>query len=114
MANAPYHYPPDLVALLIDAIPVLHRSKKDVLGFFRGSGVTEAHLVDLRRKVEADRDSINKYEIVRTVIDRVNQQGEAGLGVRREILRRVVEWEDFSTCWPDEVLQAEGELHSRG
>lgn len=108
MVNDPYHYPPDLVAVLVDTIPLLHRSKKDVLGFFRGRGVANAHLADLQCRVDADRDSISKYEIARTVISRINQQGDAGLGVRREVVRRVVEWEDFSTCWPDKAVQAQG------
>ncbi|MFD8494942.1 restriction endonuclease [Amycolatopsis sp. NPDC059657] len=108
MVNDPYHYPPDLVSLLIDTIPVLHRSKQDVLGFFRGRGIADALLADLQHRVDADRDSISKYEIARTVIERVNQLGDTGLRVRREIVKRVVEWEDFSTCWPDKSGQAEG------
>lgn len=108
MANDPYHYPPDLVPVLIDTIPLLHRSKKDLLGFFRGRGVPEAQLADLQQRVDTDRNSINMYEITRTVIDRVNQLGDAGLGARREIVRRVVEWEDFSTSYPDKALQAQG------
>lgn len=34
-----YHYPPELFALLVDAIPKLCKSKPDLLLFFRGSGV---------------------------------------------------------------------------
>ncbi|HEX3784270.1 MAG TPA: restriction endonuclease [Pseudonocardiaceae bacterium] len=108
MVNDPYHYPPDLIVVLIDTIPLLHRSKPDVLGFFRGRGVADEDLADLQRRVDTDRDSISKYEIARTVIDRINRQGEASLGVRREIVRRVVEWEDFSTCWPDKAVEAQG------
>ncbi|WP_410613955.1 restriction endonuclease [Amycolatopsis sp. lyj-109] len=108
MVNDPYHYPPDLVDLLIDTIPLLHRSKRAVIGFFRGRGVDEALLVDLQHRVDTDRSSISMYAIARTVIEGINQLGDSGLGVRREVLRRVAEWDDFATCWPDKAAQAEG------
>lgn len=104
----PYHFPPDLVALLIDTIPLLRRSKRDTVDFFRACGVADGHLNDLQRRVDGDRSSINKYEIARTVIHRINQVGDSGLRARREVVRRVVEWEDFSTCWPLDALKAQG------
>lgn len=110
MATDPYHYPPDLISALIDTIPLLGRSKPDALGFFRACGVAERHLADLHDRVVADRDSINKYEIVRTVITRLNEEGDSGLRTRREIIRRVVEWEDFSTCWPNKAAAARGHV----
>lgn len=108
MHNDPYHYPPDLVAVLIETIPILLRSKPDTLEFFRGAGVASMHLADLERRLAADRNSVSKYEIARTVINRINAEGESGLRTRREIVRRVVDWGDFSTCWPKEALQAQG------
>lgn len=56
----------------------------------------------------ADRAKINKYEMVRTVLERLNAKGEVTLRERREILKRVTEFEDFSTCWPDDQLKAKG------
>lgn len=108
MAADPYHYPPDLVTVLVDTIPLLRRSKTDTVGFFRSCGVDERHLADLQQRVDSDRKSINKYEIARTAIARVNEEGDSGLRARREIIRRVVEWEDFSTCWPEDALKAQG------
>jgi hypothetical protein len=35
-ADDPFHYPPELLSLLIDTIPLLCRSKQDVLTFFPG------------------------------------------------------------------------------
>jgi restriction system protein len=51
---------------------------------------------------------VNKYEIVREVLVRLNDKGEASLRTRREILKRVIEFEDFSTCWPADQLKAKG------
>jgi hypothetical protein len=51
VSDDPYHYPPELLDLLIDTIPLLCRSKNDVLTFFRGSGVPEGLTLDLRRRV---------------------------------------------------------------
>ena len=103
-----FHYPPELFGLLIDTIPLLCRSKIDVLLFFQGAGVGHDLLDDLQDKVEQDKDSISKYEIVRTTVTRLNELGEASLRERREVLKRVTEFENFSTCWPDDQLKAKG------
>jgi len=100
MSDDPYHWPPEVLALLIDVIPLLCRSKEDVLSFLRGAGVPETLLVGFRRQLAVDRDSVKKYAIVRTVLTQLNEQGDQGLGARRAVLRRVTEFEDFSTCWP--------------
>ncbi|MEU4420975.1 restriction endonuclease [Actinoplanes sp. NPDC024001] len=97
-----------MFAVLKDTIPLLCRSKLDLLGFFRGAGVAESELADLRRRVVEDRDSINKFEIARQVLTRINERGERDLAVRREVVRRVVQFEDFYTCWPDDQLKAKG------
>lgn len=103
-----FHYPPELMQLLIDTIPLLSRSKNDVLLFFRGAGVGTSHMSDLQYRVDNDRENINKYEIARLVIQRINEAGEVSLRERREILKRVVEFEDYSTCWEKDQLKAKG------
>ncbi|MFC1890852.1 restriction endonuclease [Thermodesulfobacteriota bacterium] len=108
MLDIIYHYPPELLQLLIDTVPLLSRSKKDVLIFFRGAGVPHSLAEDLWRRVETDIKNINKYEIVRIILSRLNDRGESSLRERREVLKRVVEFEAFSTCWPDDQLKAKG------
>ncbi|MGH7827904.1 MAG: restriction endonuclease [Candidatus Binatia bacterium] len=103
-----HHYPPEIINLLVDTIPLLCRSKNDVLIFFKGAGVPRAVTEDFRQKLATDRSSVNKYEIVREVLVRLNDKGEASLRERREILKRVIEFEDFSTCWPNDQLKAKG------
>jgi len=103
-----FHYPPELTQLLIQTIPLLCPSKNDVLLFFKGAGVPEIVSQDLAARVIKDRNSITKYEIVRTILERLNAKGEATLRERREILKRVTEFEDFSTCWPSDQLKAKG------
>lgn len=44
------------------------------------------------------------------LVSAVNEEGDSGLRARREIIRRVVEWEDFSTCWPDEAAAVRGHV----
>jgi hypothetical protein len=96
------------MCLLIDAIPRICRSKKDVLLFFRGAGVNPIITDDLAAQLKINKDGINKYEIARTVLTRLNEKGEATLRERREILKRITEFEDFSTCWPKDQLEAMG------
>ncbi len=108
MLDNTYHYPPDLFQLLIDALSKLCRTKKNVVEFFAGAGVSRELLDDLSKRVYENPDSINKAEIVRTVLARLNQRGEVTLQERREVLKRVTGWEDFSTCWPNDQLAAQG------
>ncbi len=103
-----YQYSPELLKLLTDTIPLLCRSKQDVLNFFTSAGVEKEIFRDLAKRVREDRDNISKYEIVETVLMRLNKKGDAALQQRREILKRVTEREDFSTCWPDDQLKARG------
>ncbi len=106
--NIEYHYPTDLLQLLIETIPLLCKSKQDVLMFFTSTGIDDTVLKDLKERVRLNKDSISKYEIVRVVLTRLNEKGELALRERREILRRVVEREDYSTCWEDDRLKAQG------
>lgn len=106
--NVVYHYPPELLNLLIDTIPLLCRSKQDVVTFFKGAGVAFEFTNDLSERVKNDRANINKYEIARTILTRLNEKGESSLRERREILKRVTEFENFSSCWDAGRLKAKG------
>ena len=103
-----FHYPPELFNLLVDTIPLLNRSKKAVLLFFRGAGVGDELLHDLNETLKTVPQEISKYEIVRTVLERLNERGEGALRERREVLRRVVEFTNFDSCWEKDQLKAKG------
>lgn len=104
----PFHYPPELFELLVEAIPRLIRAKKGVVLFLRGAGVANEDLADVERSVDTNPDSISKFEIVRRVLEKLNSRGDSGLRPRREIIKRVVEFENFDTCWPEDRLKAKG------
>ena len=103
-----YHYPPELLQLLIETIPRLCRSKRDVFTFFHGAGVSHSFTSALREQLEADHDSINKFDIARSVLTRINEDGDRSLSARRELIQNVTEFEDFSLCWPNQQLEAKG------
>ena len=103
-----YHYPPDLLELLVEALARLNKSKKGVVTFLRGAGVDEADLADVDEIVRTSPASINKFEIARQALVKVNARGDSGLRPRREIIKRVVEFEDYSSCWPEDQLKARG------
>lgn len=108
MPETTYHFPPELIQLLIDTIPRLCRSKMDVFLFFRGAGVENSIFTDLEEQFTRDSASISKFAIARTVLSRLNELGDRTLRERREVLKRIVEFEDFSTCWPQDRLEAQG------
>lgn len=103
-----YHYPPELLTLLIDTIPLLCRSKNDVVVFLRGAGTPNSALKPIEDQLQADSKSVNKYQITRTVLEWLNARGDSTLTPRREVIKRVVEFEDFSSCWPTDQLKAKG------
>lgn len=107
-----YHYPPDFLQLLIDTIPLLNRSKKDVVLFFKGAGVASEDYADIEAELASDASSHNKYGITRLVLTRLNDRGDNGLAARREVVKRIVEFEDLSTLWEDDRMRAKGQIAS--
>lgn len=106
--NITFHYPPELMSLLIDTIPLLNRTKKDVFLFFQGAGLSQSLLASPFQQWKQNSSSIHKFEIVRQVLTELNVKGESCLRERREVLKRVVEFESFSICWPADQLKARG------
>ncbi len=104
----PFHYPPEVFELLVKTIPLLCKSKKAVILFMQGSGVAESDLSEVTDIVHNNPDIINKYEITRNILTKVNARGDNGLRARREIIKRVVEFQDFSLCWPNDQYPAKG------
>ncbi|HEX8466739.1 MAG TPA: hypothetical protein VF620_02915 [Allosphingosinicella sp.] len=110
--DAAFHYPPDLLEQLVDTIPLLCKSKSAVLLFFQGAGVPAEDLADIRAELKADRTAHNKYGIARTILSRLNERGDNGLRARREVVKRVVEFEDFGTTWENDRMRAKGQVAS--
>jgi hypothetical protein len=103
-----FHYPPELLNLLIEAIPKLCRSKKDLLLFFQGAGVSKTILDPQRRLLLENKEGFNKYQVTRDVLRQLNELGERSLRERREILKRVTDFHDFSVCWESDQAVARG------
>jgi restriction system protein len=70
--------------------------------------VPQAVLAPWSARNRQDRETLRKTEITRAVLCYANELGDAGLRLRREIVKRVVEWEDFSSRYPDKQLIAQG------
>ncbi|MFZ3001395.1 MAG: restriction endonuclease [Undibacterium umbellatum] len=105
-----YHYPTDVFNLLVDTIPLLCKSKKDVMLMLEGSGIHSEDLSEMWLKVNTNRESVSKYEIVRDVLQKANRRGDSSLAARREVIKRVVEFEEFSTCWRDDIYKAKSNV----
>jgi hypothetical protein len=112
MTDITFHYPPELFNLLVDTIPLLNRSKKDVIIFFRGAGVPEEMLSELSLQLKSNAKELSKFEIARSVLEQLNKHGEPALRERREILRRVVDFTNLDSCWPADQMKAKGLIAS--
>lgn len=103
-----FHYPPELLQLLIDTIPKLCKSKRDLLLFFQGAGVSKSVLAPHEEAFRTNKDTFNKYHVTRALLVAINEKGERALRERREILKRVTEFDDFSVCWESDRAAARG------
>ncbi len=105
-----FHFRPDLLEALVSAVGLLNKSKPNVLNLFRGAGVPPSLMAQETEQVRLDKNSISKFTIARNILLRLNELGDKpdAIRQRREVARRVSEWEDFSTCWPNDELAAKG------
>jgi restriction system protein len=104
-----YQYPPELMAALIEAIPLVCKSKRDVLSFFRGAGVDQRYIAGYEAALRQDREAAKKHPTTRELLTLVNERpGDEWLRVRREIVKRIVEFENFEQAWPQEQTAARG------
>ena len=91
-----------------DLRQLISRFDAPCIQFFQGAGVPAAMLEDWVKKESTDRENVRKHQIARSVLESLNAKGEATLRERREILKRISEFEDFSVCWENDRLKAEG------
>lgn len=103
-----FHYPPELLSLLIETLPRLCKTKLDLLVFFRGAGVEQSLLSPYENILRVNRDAFKKYIVARELLTKLNEMGERSLRERREVLKRVTEFHDFSVCWESDQAAARG------
>lgn len=103
-----FHYPPELLELLVDTSPKLCKGKKTLLLFFEGAGVGKEDLKPFNNLLSENKDEFNKYRVARELLTTLNQRGEASLRERREIVKRVTEFSDFSLCYENDRAAARG------
>jgi restriction system protein len=87
----------------VTAITNLVYAKQAVIDLFRGAGVPMSLLQDFQDQLRVNKDAVKKAILARTAIQRMNEAGDADWAVRmrRELVRRVVEWKDYTTCPPN-------------
>lgn len=103
-----FHYPPELLSLLIETLPRLCKTKNDLLLFFRGAGVGQSLLLPYEALLRTNRNEFKKPIVARELLIKLNENGDINLRERREILKRVTEFQDFSVCWESDQAAARG------
>lgn len=106
-----YHFPPDLFNLLVDAIPKINRTKKDLLSFFKNVGTPISLLNKYYSIVNYDPKQISKKDITREVLEQLNSSdSNEYLGIRRKLLQRVIDFTAFNTCYENDVDSAKARI----
>ena len=106
-----YHFPPDLFNLLVDAIPRINKTKKDLLSFFKNVGTPMPLLNKYYSIVNNDPKQISKKDITREVLEHLNSSdSNEYLAIRRKLLQRVIDFTAFNTCYEDDVDSAKARI----
>lgn len=105
-----FHFPPDLFNLLVDTIPRLNKTKKDLLLFFENVGVPKQYLQTYYILLDRNRSQFKKFDVTREILAVLNEQAEKMLGVRRRLLQRVIEFDSFETCYPNDKDRAKANV----
>lgn len=98
-----YHYPPDLFNLLVEAIPRINKTKKDLLTFFKNVGTPLKFIDKYTYVVTHNPQEISKRDITRQILEVLNSNNDNYLGIRRLLLQRVIDFTAFGTCYPNDV-----------
>jgi hypothetical protein len=102
-----YHYPHELLELLVDTIPRLIKSKAGLLEFFEETGAPKELIAEWRTRLREDRASVSKYHLARGLLRGLNALGDEARPVRHQVLRRLARHADFSAGWEDDRGRAE-------
>lgn len=105
-----FHFPPDLYNLLVDTIPRLNKTKKDLLLFFQNVGVPIQYLHEYYVLLNTNRSQFKKFDVTREILGWLNQESDRMLGVRRKLLQRVIEYEAFESCYPNDKDRAKANV----
>lgn len=105
-----FHYPPELLGLLIETLPRLCKTKKDLLLFFEGAGVSRSLLSPYEALLKTNPDAFKKHLVTRELLAKLNEDGDQSLRARREILNRITKFQDFSVCWETDRAAARGNV----
>jgi restriction system protein len=103
-----YHYPLEVLELLVATIPRLIKTRAGILEFFAEAGAPKELIAEWRAKLHQGRMGVSsKYHLVRGFLRGLNTLGDDGQAVREEVLRRLARHADFSTGWEDDRQRAE-------
>lgn len=60
--------------------------------------------------LSTNRSQFKKYDVTREVLASLNQQSDRMLGVRRKLLQRIIEFDSFETCYPNDKDRAKANV----
>lgn len=107
----PYHYPPDLFNLLVEAIPRINKTKKDLLAFFKNVGTPSNFLNKYYNIIKSNPKLISKKDITREILEHLNSNNSNEyLGIRRRLLQCVVDFTAFNTCYENDIDVAKARI----
>lgn len=107
----PFHFQPDLFNLLVEAIPRINKTKKDLLAFFKNVGAPVVLLNEYYVIVNSNPQQIGKKDITRRILEILNSNNSNEyLGIRRSLLQRVVDFTAFETCYPNAIDAAKARI----
>lgn len=107
-----YHFPPDLFNLLVEAIPKINKTKKDLLSFFKNVGTPGIIISKYYPIVMTNPKQLSKKDITRDILEELNSiNSNEYLSIRRQLLQRVIDFSAFNTCYESDVDSAKARIY---
>ena len=78
------------------------------LTFFKGAGVSLEILAPHTEALKNDKESFNKYVVTSEILEKINEHDDRAIRERRELIKRITEFQDFSVCWDNDRAAAIG------
>lgn len=82
--------------------------------FFQNVGVQDKYLHKYLVLLNTNKESLSKFNMTREILTLLNQGGDSMLGIRRQLLQRVVCFDSFDACWDNDRDKAKANVSEIG
>lgn len=103
-------FPADIQGCMKDCILSLFWPRKDIIGFLEKHGCPKAEVSCL--KIDGE-NALRRHEVVDTILDKLTERPDKGLGSFRAMLQSLLKWPHFDPYYFDKLRKLDRDTASR-